>query len=172
MDKAPGANSRADSGANSTKVAVMAPVAKMSTGESISALVGRWVLAWFFLVMTYRYGYDWTDTAILLSMKGVPAAQLLLLAGLATNVLGSVSLLIGFHTRVGALGLFVVTVASTVAVYDYWNIGAPLAREADFDIFARNIAVAGGLLLLIGMGPGKFALDNVASGGRVEARAH
>jgi putative oxidoreductase len=145
----------------------------MSPGESISALIGRWVLVWFFLVMTYRYAYDWSDTAILLSMKGVPAAPLLLLAGLVTNVLGSISLLIGFHTRAGALALFIVTVASTVAVYDYWNISAPLAREADFDIFARNVAVAGGLLLLIGMGPGKFALDNVATPGRhAEAKAH
>lgn len=151
----------------------MGPASTTSQGESIAALIGRWALAWFFLTMTYRYGYDWEATAILLSMKGVPAAPLLLLAGLATNVIGSISLLIGSHTRAGALALFVVTVASTIAVYDYWNISAALAREADFDIFARNVAIAGGLLLLIGMGPGKFAIDNSGSPDRHrQASAH
>jgi putative oxidoreductase len=138
----------------------------MSPGESVAALTGRLVLGWFFLALTYRYASDWSDTTILLSMKDVPNAPLLLLAGLATNVLGSISILIGFHTRTGALALFVVTVAATLAVYDYWNLTAAAAREADFDIFARNVAIAGGLLLLIGMGPGKFALDNVASGAK------
>jgi uncharacterized membrane protein YphA (DoxX/SURF4 family) len=59
-------------------------------------------------------------------------------------------------------------VASTLAVYDYWNISvaAVLAREAAFDIFARNVAIAGGLLLLVGIGPGKFALDNATSAAR------
>jgi putative oxidoreductase len=143
----------------------MAPPSTLSQGESIAALIGRYILAWFFLMMTYRYGFDWNSTSILLAMKGVPAAPVVLLAGLTTNVLGSVSLLLGSHARVGALGLFVATIASTLAVYDYWNISpaAVLAREAAFDIFARNIAIAGGLLLLIGIGPGKFALDNAAS---------
>jgi putative oxidoreductase len=143
----------------------MALPSAMSQGESIAALIGRFTLAWFFLMMTYRYGSDWNTTVILLAMKNVPAAPIVLLAGLATNLLGSISLLLGSHARVGALALFVVTVGSTLAVYDYWNISAAavLAREAAFDIFARNIAIAGGLLLLIGIGPGKFALDNVAS---------
>jgi len=137
----------------------------MSQGESVAALIGRCTLAWFFLMMTYRYGYDWNSTAILLAMKGIPAAPVLLFAGLAANILGSISLLLGSHARIGALALFVVTIASTLSVYDYWNISAAavLAREAAFDIFARNVAIAGGLLLLIGIGPGRFALDNQAS---------
>jgi putative oxidoreductase len=135
----------------------------MSRGESISALMGRWIIAWLFLALTYRYASDWNDTTILLAMKGVPSAPLALLAGLIMNVLGSTSLLLGFHTRTGALALFVVTIASTMTVYDYWNLSEPIAREADFDLFARNIGIAGGLLLLIGMGPGKFAFDNRTS---------
>jgi uncharacterized membrane protein YphA (DoxX/SURF4 family) len=38
-----------------------------------------------------------------------------------------------------------------------------VARDADFDIFARNIAIAGGLLMLIGMGSGKFGFDGAKS---------
>ena len=40
-------------------------------------------------------------------------------------------------------------------------------RDADFDIFARNIAIAGGLLMLIGMGSGRFGFDGAP---KVEAK--
>jgi putative oxidoreductase len=132
----------------------------MSTGESVSALLGRWILAWLFLVLTYRYASDWSAMTGLLTAKGVSTAPLALLAGLVANILGSVSLLLGFHVRAGAALLFLVTIGATMTIYDFWNTTDPAARQADFDIFARNIGIAGALLLLIGTGAGKFALDN------------
>lgn len=132
----------------------------MSKGESISALLGRWILAWLFLILTYRYARDWNGMIELLSAKGVPNAPFALLSGLVINVLGSASLLLGFHARAGAAALFLVTIVSTFVIYDYWNIADPASRQADFDLFARNMGIAGGLLLVIGTGPGKFAFDN------------
>ena len=132
----------------------------MSHGESISALIGRCILAWFFLALTYRYAQDWSDTTVLLAMKDVPMPSAMLLGGLMLNVLGSISLLLGFQARTGALILLLVTLGATFAVYDYWTLSVSAAREEAFDLFARNIAIAGGLLLLIGTGPGKFAIDN------------
>ena len=144
----------------------------MSMGESISALVGRWILAWLYLALTYRYASHWDDTVILLSSKGVPNAALPLLAGMTVNVLGCVSLLLGSHSRIGALALFLVTVSATFVVYDYWNVSDPITKDATFDIFARNVAIAAGLLILVGMGPGKFALDNRDSPRRHELDRH
>lgn len=138
----------------------------MSAGESISALLGRSVLAWLYLALTYRYARDWDQTVILLSMKGVTHAQLPLLAAMVMNILGSLSLVLGFHTRAGALALFLVTVSGTFVVYDFWNVQDSLTRDATFEIFARNVGIAAGLILLVGMGPGKFSLDNLAAGQR------
>lgn len=132
----------------------------MSFGESIAPLLGRLVLAWFFLIQAYHYALDWNDTAVLLTMKHVPAPPLLLPAALGGIVLGSLSLVLGFRTRAGAVALFAITIAATVTMHDYWHLRAAAARSADFDIFARNMAIAGGLLMLIGMGSGRFAIDN------------
>ena len=49
-------------------------------------------------------------------------------------------------------------------MHDYRHLRAAAARGADFDIFARNIAIAGGLLMLIGMGSGRFAIDSAGRG--------
>ncbi len=132
----------------------------MSHGEAIASLLGRLVLGWFFLVEAYGYGSDWSNTVMLLSMKDLPAAKPVLAFSLVMIVLGSLALLLGFHARAGALVLFVITVAATVLVHDYWTLSQPMVRAEDFSIFSRNLAVAGGLLLLIGMGAGRFALDN------------
>ena len=131
----------------------------MSFGESIAPLFGRWVLAWFFLTQAYHHALDWDNTALLLAMKAVPTPPAVLLVTLIGLVMGSLSLLVGFRTRVGALVLFAITIGATVTLHDYWHLDVEVARDADFNIFARNIAIAGGLLLLIGMGSGRFGFD-------------
>src|SRR2546421_11067424 len=141
----------------------------MSFGESLAPLLGRLVLAWFFLTQAYHYALDWNDTAILLTMKNVPTPPVLLLTALTGIVLGSISLVLGFRTRAGALALFAITIGATVTMHDYWHLRAAAARSADFDIFARNMAIAGGLLILIGMGSGGFALDNTGGGRKLSA---
>lgn len=137
----------------------------MSFGELIAPLLGRFVLAWFYLIQAYRYAMDWNATAELLSVKGLPAAPIFLFIGLAGITLGSISLLLGYRTRVGALTLFVVTVWATVTMHDYWNMRTVAARTADYDIFARNIAITGGLLAIIGMGGGRFGIDGAGGDG-------
>jgi len=138
----------------------------MSFGESLAPLLGRWVMAWFFLTQAYRYALDWNSTAILLTMKNVPIPPIILLIVLVGLLLGSLSLVFGFRTRAGALALFTITIAATVTLHDYWHIRAAAARSADYDIFVRNVAIAGGLLLLIGMGSGRFGMDNAKGGAK------
>jgi putative oxidoreductase len=104
-------------------------------------------------------------------MKNVPTPPVLLLTALTGIILGSISLLLGFRTRAGALALFAITIAATVTMHDYWHLRVAAARSADFDIFARNIAIAGGLLMLIGMGSGRFAIDKPAGGEKPSAPA-
>jgi uncharacterized membrane protein YphA (DoxX/SURF4 family) len=43
-------------------------------------------------------------------------------------------------------------------------------RGAEFEIFARDVAICGGLLLMVGMGPGPFAIDNRGGGAKGKKR--
>jgi putative oxidoreductase len=79
---------------------------------------------------------------------------------LLAMLLGSLSLVVGYHTRHGAMLLFGLTVIASVLTHAYWTLTDPVTRAADYEIFIRNVAIAGGLLLLVGMGPGPFAFDN------------
>lgn len=132
----------------------------MSFSEQISPFIGRWLLAWFFLSEAYGRARDWDATLVLMGMSHISYAPPLLAIALVVMVLGGLSLLLGFQTRYGAMLLFAFTIAVSVTMHAYWTIADPLARAADYDIFARNLAIAGGLLLLVGMGPGRFGIDN------------
>ncbi len=133
----------------------------MSFSEYISPLVGRLVLAWFFIGEALAYAGQWDATIQLMALKHIPAPPLLLAIGLIAMILGGLSLVFGFQARHGAVLLFGFTVVVSVAMHDFWRIANPLDRAADYEVFARNMAIAGGLLLLVGMGPGPVAIDSI-----------
>lgn len=132
----------------------------MSFSELISPLIGRWVLAWFFLSAAWQRGAHWSATISLMALQHIPAPPPLLALALIVMILGGLSLLLGYHTRHGAMLLFGFTIAAAVLMHDFWHVHDPIGRASDYELFARDIAVAGGLLFLVGMGPGPFALDN------------
>ena len=107
---------------------------------------------------------SWDGTVTLMQMRHVPVAPLLLVIALTVMILGSLSIALGYHTRHGALLLFGFTVIVSVTMHDYWKLNEAADRLADAEIFMRNIAIAGGLLLLMGMGAGPFAVDNIGGG--------
>ncbi len=132
----------------------------MSFSEYISPLIGRFALAWFFLSEVYARAGAWEANVSLMAMKQIPAPPLLFALAILVMILGGLSLLLGFHIRPGAMLLFGFTVIASALMHDYWHIKDVAARAADYEIFARNIAIAGGLLMVIGLGAGPFALDN------------
>ena len=131
----------------------------MSISERISPLVGRLLIAWFFLSEAWWRVRDWEGTVTLMHMKHVANAEPLLALAVVLMALGGISLLLGYYARTGALILFALTIVMSVMIHDYWKITNAVDRDADYDLFIRNIAIAGGLLFLVGMGPGPFAID-------------
>lgn len=133
----------------------------MSISEHISPFIGRAALAWYFLSEAWARANDWSGTLTTLRSAQIPAPELLLALALVVMVLGGVALAIGYHARHGAMLLFGFTIAATLALHAYWKLPEEAARAAEYAIFVRDIAVAGGLLMVVGLGPGPFSVDNV-----------
>jgi putative oxidoreductase len=138
----------------------------MSFSETISPFLGRCILIWFYMTGAMDIMGRWHRLSVIMDAKHVPLPPLVLLVVLIMISLGCLSLLLGWHARHGAVMLFALTVSAAVVMHDYWNVGDPVARATEFGIFARDFAIAGGLLLIVGMGPGPFAVDNRGGGGK------
>lgn len=137
----------------------------MSFSETISPFFGRCAFVWFYLASAMNILGDWHGIANELAAKHVPIPPLVLLMVLLVIVMGSISLLFGYHTRHGAVMLFGLTMIGAVTMHDFWHYSEAGVRTLQFGIFARDFAICGGLLLLVGMGPGPFAIDNRGKSG-------
>ena len=138
----------------------------MSFSELVSPLIGRFVLAWFFVSQAVIYAGTWDATVQLLALRHVPSPPAMLALAVLVIAMGSVSLALGYHTRHGAMLLFGFTIVTALVMHDNWNIEKPIDRMALYDLFTRDIAIAGALLVMVGLGPGGFAIDNQVGGGK------
>jgi putative oxidoreductase len=132
----------------------------MSFSETIAPLLGRCALAWFYGAGAYNIVTNWTGLSQELIGKHVPLAPLVLVIALILMAMGAYSLLFGYHTRHGAVLLFAMTIIAAVSLHDFWHIADPAARRVEFEIFSRDMAICGGLLVIIGMGCGPWGWDN------------
>jgi putative oxidoreductase len=90
---------------------------------------------------------------------GVPAANLLVpLAGILALV-GGVSVLLGYHARVGALLLVLFLLPVTLWMHRFWAVADPGAAQHQVTNFLKNTAMLGAALMLIYYGAGPLSLD-------------
>jgi len=97
--------------------------------------------------------------------KGVPQPKLLLVGAIAFLLLGSVSLILGFRARLGALLLLIFLAAATFYFHAFWNLPAEEQMAEQIE-FMKNLALMGTMVFLIANGPGPWSLDRrrVAAG--------
>jgi putative oxidoreductase len=121
-------------------------------------LSARVCLALVFLVSGVHKGIWYQKAVGEFQRDRIPAIWLTLPATIGLHLIASMCLILGYQTREAALGLAIFTVVATFKVHDYWRLPADeqLGRSR---IFTANLAIVGGLLLLVAVGAGDFALD-------------
>jgi putative oxidoreductase len=139
----------------------------MSFSETISPFFGRCAFVVFFSKSAMDILGNWHNIATDMAAKHVPIPPLVLLVVLLLIAMGSISLLFGYHTRHAALMLFGLTMVAAVTMHDFWHFPEGHDRADQFGMFVRDFAISGGLLLMVGLGPGPFAVDNRGKAGGV-----
>jgi putative oxidoreductase len=109
------------------------------------------MLALIFLLAGYGKITGYEGNLAFMASAGLPG--FLLPAVIALEILGGIALIVGFQTRLAALGLAIFSVASAVLFH------AQLSDQMQFIMFFKNIAMAGGLLLLTVQPLGRWTLD-------------
>ncbi|MBK8514985.1 MAG: DoxX family protein [Saprospiraceae bacterium] len=75
-------------------------------------------------------------------------------------LLGGILVLIGYFANFGATLLLLYWLPMTLIVYSFWDDPADLKRLHAI-YFMRNLAICGGLLLLIANGAGKYSIKRL-----------
>ena len=132
----------------------------MSIGEQLAPLIGRVILGLLFFIPALQQAQNFDYWTSVLLDKGVPAAALVLAFGIMIQLIAGLGLIVGFRVQLAALLLFIFSIVVSVILYDFWKTSDPETRRMEMYLFFKSIGVAGGLLILVGLGSGRFALDN------------
>jgi putative oxidoreductase len=76
----------------------------------------------------------------------------------AIDLLGGILILIGFQTHRTALVLIIFCICTLFIAHNFWTMEGP-ARAGNMGNFYKNLALIGGLLLLMNSGPGAYSVD-------------
>jgi putative oxidoreductase len=123
----------------------------MNTTQNLADLAGRILLAAMFLIAGIQKVGGYAGTQGYMEAMGVPGALLPLV--IALEVGGAIAIILGWHTRLFALLLAGFTLLSALVFH----------RASDDPmqaiLFMKNLAIAGGFLLLVARGPGGWSFD-------------
>jgi putative oxidoreductase len=127
-----------------------------------AVLAGRILVAALFLISGIGKTAGFAGTAALMGSKGLPAAEVLLVATIVIELGGGVAIIAGWKTGWAAIALFLFTGIATVVFHNFWLVPADQAQMQQIQ-FMKNVAIMGGLLVLFGGSPGRFAADRGAA---------
>ena len=139
------------------------------TCSALTAVFGRLCLSAIFLASGFNKITNWNATADQMAGQGMPAVPLLLAGATAFEILGGLSLLLGFYGRVGATALIVFLIPTTLIFHDFWAVPAE-QQQNQMAHFMKNVAILGGLLMVMAHGTGRYSLDQRV-GHATEARS-
>jgi putative oxidoreductase len=117
-------------------------------------LIGRLLLAALFLMTVWTGG---PSADYLKSLNYMAPDSMSLLAHVVEWII-IVSLVLGIGTRYGALLALVFVVIAFVTAHLYWEY-PQAAQTLQYVLLSKDIAIAGGALLLFVTGGGRFSVD-------------
>ena len=113
-------------------------------------LIARLLLSLFFILAGYRHLVHSKPMAEYAKAVGhLPAPQLGVIVSGLMMLLGGLSILLGFHPRVGAALIFVFVIVAAFTMHRFWAETDPMARANQEAHFWKNITLAGAMLWIV-----------------------
>ena len=135
--------------------------------KDILDVIGRLFISFIFLYEAYdTIAFPGTTKQLMTDHGLVWGQDLWYLAGAFVLVLGGILILIGYRSGFGAILLLLYWIPVTFLVHDYWN--APDAeRRMEAILFMKNIAITGGLLMVLVNGSGRYSVRRLFATSKV-----
>lgn len=136
-----------------------------SPAKAVAAFLGRIFLSAIFLLSGVSKITDIEGTKGYMASRNMPEAYIgiLLIGAIAFELAGGAAVLIGFQTRLGAALLILFLIPTTLIFHNWWTF-PPEEQQLQMIMFLKNLAIFGGLWLLVAFGPGTMSFDVGRSG--------
>lgn len=126
--------------------------------RNFALLVARILLAWIFLHEGVFLATNFGAAATAMAKSGVPPFALI--ATIALQLAAGVAIATGWQTRLGAAALGLFCVATAALFHTNFAVRNELLH------FEKDLAIAGGMFVLMLCGPGGWSVDDRLRAGR------
>jgi len=121
-------------------------------------LVGRLLLALLFAPAGLSKLGNIGGTVQYMASVGMPAPGLLVWPAIAIELVGGLMLAVGLLSRHAAIALIVFTLVANFMFHNFWAMPAAQVMLNQI-MFFKNLALIGGLALIVASGPGRWSID-------------
>ena len=131
----------------------------MSTLQGVVSVVGRLFLITIFLssaVMNKIPNY--AAVADVMKEHHVPLPQVSLPLAIVFLIVGSVSVLVGYRARLGAVLLAIFLVLASVYFHNFWAVPED-QKQGQMIHFMKNLGLLGAMLMIVANGAGAWSID-------------
>lgn len=122
--------------------------------QKYTPLIARAFLAVIFIQTGIAKMTDFTGTQEQIASIGIPLAGLVALFSIVFEIMGGVSLVVGYKAKIGAVLLLLFLVPATLVFHN------PIVDPSQTIQFMKNLAIVGGLLMVFAFGAGPVSLDH------------
>ena len=128
--------------------------------QNLAALAGRILIAVIFLMSGLDKIIHYSGTLGYMAKAGLPFTEGLLVASILVEIGCGVALVAGWKTRWAAVLLFLWMIPVTAVFHNPVVAGAAVQEQMVH--LMKNLAIMGGMLLLVAFGPGAWSADRLA----------
>ena len=119
---------------------------------NVIEVLGRIFLSTIFLIEGINKIFNYESTIEYMENFSVP--EYLAIPAIIVEILFPLLLVVGYQTKISALVLAMFTLATALIFH------TDFANQMQLISFLKNIAIAGGFLIIFVYGPGKYSLDH------------
>jgi len=129
--------------------------------KKVADLLGRVIIGLFFFFEAMDTIVYYAQTKQTLNAYGITMGEDILVVGsIIILLIGAVMVIIGYYASIGALMLFIYWFVFTLVVFPFWNEPAG-EKTLAITYFSRNMALCGGLLILIANGATGWSVKRI-----------
>lgn len=126
--------------------------------QNLAALAGRILLAVIFIVSGFGKIPGFEGTVGYIASKGLPMPQVVAVLTIVLELGGGILLAVGYKARWAALALAAFTLLAAFIFHNFWAVEAAQKMAQQIN-FLKNLAIAGGMLMVFAYGPGRYSVE-------------
>lgn len=128
-----------------------------SVPQNLALVIARILISYLFISAGVGKIMHFGSTVSYIADHGLAVPGILAIIALIVEIGGGLMVLLGLWARIGALALAIFVIVITFIFHAYWNASAAEVTS-QMNNFYKNAAILGGLIYIIALGAGSFAL--------------